>query len=101
MGSSRTRSTAPSVGVSCAISSPSDEMHGRFPHAQRRRRQHRPPDREPGAAGGVGGFVVADHADVLGHYDRQDALIGGKPYNAELFHSGAGFGATSSSGSTG
>ncbi len=40
----------------------------------------------------VGGFVVADHADVLGHYDRQDALIGGNPYNAGLFHSGAGFG---------
>ncbi len=40
----------------------------------------------------VGGFVVADHADVLGHYDRQDALIAGKPYNAGLFHSGAGFG---------
>ena len=40
----------------------------------------------------VGGFVVADHADVLGHYDRQDALIGGKQYNAGLFHSGAAFG---------
>jgi pimeloyl-ACP methyl ester carboxylesterase len=40
----------------------------------------------------IGGFVVADHADVLGHYDRQDALIGGKPYNAGLFHSGAAFG---------
>jgi pimeloyl-ACP methyl ester carboxylesterase len=39
-----------------------------------------------------GGFIVADHADVLGHYDRQDALIGGKPYNAGLFHSGAAFG---------
>jgi hypothetical protein len=36
--------------------------------------------------------VVADHGDVLGHYDRQDALIGGKPYNAGLFHSGAAFG---------
>jgi len=40
----------------------------------------------------IGGFVVADHADVLGHYDRQDSLIGGKPYNAGLFHSGAAFG---------
>jgi pimeloyl-ACP methyl ester carboxylesterase len=40
----------------------------------------------------VGGFVVADHADVLGHYDRQDSLIEGEPYNAGLFHSGAGFG---------
>jgi hypothetical protein len=40
----------------------------------------------------IGGFVVADHGDVLGHYDRQDALIGGRPYNAGLFHSGAAFG---------
>ena len=40
----------------------------------------------------LGGFVVGDHADVLGHYDHQDALIGGKPYDAGLFHSGAGFG---------
>ena len=46
----------------------------------------------PGRRGEVGGFVVADHADVLGHYDRQDVLIGGKPYNAGLFHSGAAFG---------
>jgi pimeloyl-ACP methyl ester carboxylesterase len=42
----------------------------------------------------VAGFVIADHADVLGHYDRQDALIEGPPYNAGLFHSGAGFGDT-------
>src|SRR5438094_10342965 len=40
----------------------------------------------------VGGLVVADHADALGHYDRQDALIGGRPYNRGLFHSGAAFG---------
>jgi len=46
----------------------------------------------PGRREEVGGFVVADHADVLGHYDRQDALIGGEPYNAGLFHSGAAFG---------
>jgi pimeloyl-ACP methyl ester carboxylesterase len=46
----------------------------------------------PDKATEVGGFIVADHADVLGHYDRQDALIGGKPYNAGLFHSGAAFG---------
>jgi hypothetical protein len=46
----------------------------------------------PGRREEVGGFVVADHAGVLGHYDRQDALIGGKPYNTGLFHSGAGFG---------
>src|SRR5262249_48796253 len=32
----------------------------------------------PGRLEEVGGFVVADHADVLGHYDRQDALIGGE-----------------------
>ena len=46
----------------------------------------------PGRREEVGGFLVADHGDVLGHYDRQDALIGGKPYNAGLFHSGAAFG---------
>ena len=46
----------------------------------------------PGRREEVGGFVVADHGDVLGHYDRQDALIGGKPYNAGVFHSGAAFG---------
>jgi hypothetical protein len=40
----------------------------------------------------LAGFVVADHADVLGHYDRQDGLIAGRPFNAGLFHSGAGFG---------
>jgi pimeloyl-ACP methyl ester carboxylesterase len=45
----------------------------------------------PGRREEVGGFVVADHGDVLGHYDRQDALIGGKSYNAGLFHSGADF----------
>jgi len=47
---------------------------------------------DPGRREEVGGFVVGDHADVLGHYDRQDALIGGKQYNAGLFHSGAAFG---------
>lgn len=47
---------------------------------------------DPEDAAQVGGFVVADHADVLGHYDRQDSLIEGRPYNAGLFHSGAGFG---------
>jgi hypothetical protein len=46
----------------------------------------------PDRADEVGGFVVADHADVLGHYDRQDALVEGRSYNAGLFHSGAGFG---------
>jgi len=46
----------------------------------------------PDARSQVGGIVVADHADVLGHYDRQDSLIEGNPYNAGLFHSGAGFG---------
>src|SRR5437867_12522855 len=46
----------------------------------------------PGRREEVGGLVVADHGDVLGHYDRQDALIGGEPYNAGLFHSGAAFG---------
>ena len=40
----------------------------------------------------IGGFVVADHADVMGHYDQQDALVEGTVLNAGLFHSGAGFG---------
>jgi len=44
---------------------------------------------EPGQ---FGGFVVADHGDVIGHYDRQDDLIDGAPFNAGLFHSGARFG---------
>jgi pimeloyl-ACP methyl ester carboxylesterase len=39
----------------------------------------------------LGAIVVADHGDVLGHYDRCDALIDGPPLNAGLFHSGAGF----------
>jgi len=40
----------------------------------------------------LAGIVVADHADVLGHYDREDAFVGGRPLNMGLFHSGAGFG---------
>jgi pimeloyl-ACP methyl ester carboxylesterase len=40
----------------------------------------------------LAGIVVADHADVLGHYDREDAFVSGKPLNMGLFHSGAGFG---------
>jgi pimeloyl-ACP methyl ester carboxylesterase len=47
---------------------------------------------DPNDAAQLGGLVIADHADVLGHYDRQDSLIEGTPYNAGLFHSGAGFG---------
>lgn len=46
----------------------------------------------PGRTEEVGGFVVGDHGDVLGHHDRQDGLIDGAPYNAGLFHSGAAFG---------
>ena|SRR5437667_1581862 len=46
----------------------------------------------PGGREEVGGLVVADHAEVLGHYDRLDALIGGKSYNTGLFHSGVAFG---------
>src|SRR5438876_2878436 len=38
---------------------------------------------KPDKAEEVGGFVVADHADVLGHYDRQDSLIEGSPYRSE------------------
>lgn len=44
-----------------------------------------------------GGIVVADHADVIGHYDRRDPLsldLRGKarPINDGFFRSGAGFG---------
>ena len=44
-----------------------------------------------------GGCVVADHADVIGHYDRRDPLsfdIRGerRPINDGFFRSGAGFG---------
>lgn len=46
----------------------------------------------PGKPAELGGIVVADHGDVLGHYDRRDALIPGAVLNAGLFHSGAGFG---------
>ena len=38
------------------------------------------------------GIVIGDHADVMGHYDRRDALVEGRPLNTGLFHSGAGFG---------
>ena len=41
--------------------------------------------------GALGGIVVGDHADVLGHYDRID-LSTGKPLNTGVFRSGAGFG---------
>lgn len=47
---------------------------------------------DPGDASQFGGFVVGDHADILGHYDRQDALIEGDLLDAGLLHSGAGFG---------
>lgn len=40
----------------------------------------------------LAGIVVGDHADVLGHYDRVDALVSSRPLNQGLFHSGAGFG---------
>jgi len=44
-----------------------------------------------------GGCVVADHADVIGHYDRRDPLsfdLRGetRPINDGFFRSGAGFG---------
>jgi triacylglycerol lipase len=41
--------------------------------------------------GALGGIVLGDHADVLGHYDRID-LATGKPMNTGIFRSGAGFG---------
>jgi hypothetical protein len=44
-----------------------------------------------------GGCIVADHADVIGHYDRRDPLSFGpdgktRPINDRFFRSGAGFG---------
>ncbi len=46
----------------------------------------------PSDASQFGGFVVADHVDVLGHHDRVDALIEGDLLDAGLLHSGAGSG---------
>jgi hypothetical protein len=46
--------------------------------------------RSPGAR--LGGVVLADHGDVIGHYDRQDPLTEGTPINDGVFRSGAGFG---------
>ena len=46
---------------------------------------------DPAPSEQFGGLVIADHGDVLGHYDRRDALAAGHT-NAGLFHSGAGFG---------
>jgi pimeloyl-ACP methyl ester carboxylesterase len=39
----------------------------------------------------LGGILVADHGDVIGHYDRID-LATGRPMSTGLFRSGAGFG---------
>ena len=46
--------------------------------------------RSPGAR--PGGIVLADHGDVIGHYDRQDPLTNGTPINDGIFRSGSGFG---------
>ncbi len=48
------------------------------------------PGGAPAAA--LAAVVVGDHGDVLGHYDRQDALSGGRVLNQGFFRSGAGFG---------
>ncbi|MBI4509935.1 MAG: hypothetical protein HY698_09890 [Deltaproteobacteria bacterium] len=40
----------------------------------------------------LGGLVVADHADVLGHYERRDPLRDDQPISAGLLHSGSAFG---------
>ncbi|MBV9946514.1 MAG: hypothetical protein JOZ69_06680 [Myxococcales bacterium] len=47
---------------------------------------------DPGDPDELAGIVVGDHADVLGHYDRQDMFVEGRPLNLGLFHSGAAFG---------
>ncbi len=58
-------------------------------------------DRRAAPAGSLepifGGCIVADHADVIGHYDRRDPLSFGpdgktRPINDGFFRSGAGFG---------
>jgi hypothetical protein len=46
--------------------------------------------RSPGTR--AGGIVLADHGDVIGHYDRQDPLTNGTPINDGIFRSGSGFG---------
>lgn len=46
--------------------------------------------RAPGAR--FAGIVLADHGDVIGHYDRMDPLTNGTPINDGVFRSGAGFG---------
>jgi hypothetical protein len=46
--------------------------------------------RSPGSR--AGGIVLADHGDVIGHYDRQDPLTDGTPINDGIFRSGSGFG---------
>lgn len=47
---------------------------------------------DPSDPAQLAGIVVADHADVIGHYDRQDSLVTGEQLNVGLFHSGAAFG---------
>jgi hypothetical protein len=44
------------------------------------------------AAAALGGIVVGDHGDVLGHYDREDELTDGPVLDHGFFRSGAGFG---------
>lgn len=39
----------------------------------------------------LGGIVVGDHGDVIGHYDRAPALLEEEPLNVGIFHSGSGF----------
>lgn len=40
----------------------------------------------------LGGVILADHGDVIGHYDRQDPLTHGTHINDGIFRSGSGFG---------
>ncbi|MBW2734142.1 MAG: hypothetical protein JRH20_17270 [Deltaproteobacteria bacterium] len=48
------------------------------------------PNSDPQSA--LGGVVLADHGDVLGHYDKRDKLMAGTPLNHSFFRSGATFG---------
>ncbi len=46
---------------------------------------------DPADPAELGGIVVGDHGDVVGHYDRKPALLDKEPLNVGIFHSGSGF----------
>jgi len=46
---------------------------------------------DPGDPRELGGVVVADHADVIGYYDRPAGPLERRPLQEGMFHSGSGF----------